>query len=480
MLSVPSVVNLRFFRGQIACEPAIPFAVNPTLVINAVGLTPALLGQHTPNLTALVNAGSSAAIGPVLPAVTCSVQATYLTGTLPQEHGIVGNGWYSRENAEVKFWKQSAMLVQRPRLWEEARRIDPAFTVANLFWWHAMYSTADYTVTPRPMYPADGRKLPDIWTHPASLRDTLQRELGQFPLFKFWGPLAGIDSTRWIVDATIAVEKRYHPTLTLTYLPHLDYDLQRHGPNSPQATAAAAALDEQIGRLLGHFRGHRILVLSEYGIEPVNRPVHLNRRLREAGLLAVRDELGREQLDAGASDAFAVADHQVSHVYVRDPAKRRAAADLLAATPGVGKVYVGEERREIGLDHPRAGDLVVLAEHGAWFTYYFWLDDAKAPDYASTVDIHRKPGYDPAELALDPALCLPTVKIVSILLRKKLGQRTLLNVIPIRGEPVRGSHGLVPAASSDGPILISNRPDLPETVKAVDVKSTILASLTNG
>ena len=453
--------------------------MNPTLVINAVGLTPALLGQHTPHLTALVNAGSSAAIGSVLPAVTCSVQATYLTGTLPQEHGIVGNGWYSREEAEVKFWKQSAGLVQRPRLWEEARRIDPAFTVANLFWWHAMYSTADYTVTPRPMYPADGRKLPDIWTHPASLRDELQHDLGQFPLFKFWGPLAGIDSTRWIVDATIAVEKKYHPTLTLAYLPHLDYDLQRHGPASPQAAAAAGALDEQIGRLIGHFGGHRVLVLSEYGIVPVSRPVHLNRRLREAGLLATRDEVGREYLDAGASDAFALADHQVAHVYVRDVAKRQAAAEVVAATPGVSKVYVGEERRGIGLDHPRAGDLVALSEPDAWFTYYFWLDDAKAPDYARTVDIHRKPGYDPAELALDPSLRLPKIKIASILLLKKLGQRTLLDVIPMNASAVNGSHGLTATHTVEGPILISNRLGLPETVDAIAMRKVILSTLTD-
>ena len=451
--------------------------MNPTLVVNAVGLTPALLGQHTPNLTGLVKAGSLAAVGPVLPAVTCSVQATYLTGTLPREHGIVGNGWYSRAEAEVKFWKQADGLVQRPRLWEEARRIDPAFTVANLFWWHAMYSTADFTVTPRPMYPADGRKLPDIWTHPAGLRDELQRDLGQFPLFKFWGPLAGIDSTRWIVDATIAVEEKHHPTLTLAYLPHLDYDLQRHGPDSPQAATAAGALDEQVGRLMSHFTCHRILVLNEYGIVPVSRPVHLNRRLREAGLLAIRDEVGREYLDAGASDAFAVADHQVAHVYVRDAAKRQAAAAVVAATPGVSKVYVGEERTEIGLDHPRAGDIVALSEPDAWFTYYFWLDDAKAPDYARTVDIHRKPGYDPAELALDPALPFPKAKIGLTLLRKKLGQRALLDVIPQNGAAVKGSHGLPATTPEAGPVLISGQPGLSTNVPAIGVKDAILQAL---
>src|SRR5688572_26501043 len=294
-----------------------------TLVINAVGLTPSLLGQHTPRLKAFADGGALANIGGGLPAVTTTVQSTYLTGAWPNQHGIVGNGWYFRDECEIKFWRQSNHLVQRPKIWEKAKRLDPSFTCANLFWWYAMYSHADYTVTPRPMYPADGRKLPDVWTNPPELRDALQRELGQFPLFKFWGPATSIESTRWIADAAIRVDRKHNLTLTLVYLPHLDYQLQRVGPDLSKVGKDLAEVDGVVGSLLDHYEkaGARVIVLSEYGITRVSRPVHLNRVLREAGLIAVREELGRELLDAGASAAFAVADHQVAHVYVNDPSK---------------------------------------------------------------------------------------------------------------------------------------------------------------
>ena len=452
--------------------------VQKTLVLNVVGLTPALLRPDAPNLSRLAAAGSVAAVGAVVPGVTCSVQSTYLTGTLPQDHGVVGNGWYDRDAAEVKFWRQSNGLVAGPKLWDDLRAIDPAATTANLFWWFAMYSSADLTVTPRPMYPADGRKLPDVWTRPAGLRDGLQSRLGRFPLFKFWGPAASIESTRWIASAALDVMHRDDPTLTLTYLPHLDYPLQKFGPDAPEIAAELRAVDAECGRLIDAARasGRCVFALSEYGVAPVDRPVHLNRVLRNAGLLVVRDEVGRDYLDAGASEAFAVADHQVAHVYVNGdgpnappPGAVRRVRDLIATTPGVGRAYAGPERAEIGLDHPRAGDVVALAEPGAWFTYYFWLDDARAPDYARTVDIHRKPGYDPVELFLDPAIRFPKAKIAATLLKRKVGGRALLDVIPLDAMLVKGSHGLPPASPEVGPLLISDRPGLSETIEATAV-----------
>lgn len=208
--------------------------MNKTVVLNVVGLTPNLLGQHTPFLSCWAGTRQVVPVKPVLPAVTCSVQATYLTGKYPSEHGIVANGWYFRDECEIKFWRQSNKLVQAPKLWEEARSLDPTFTCANLFWWYNMYSSVDYAVTPRPMYPADGRKLPDIYTQPGELRSQLQAELGQFPLFNFWGPNTSILSTQWIAKSAKWIEQRYSPTLTLVYLPHLDYCLQQVGcdPNS--------------------------------------------------------------------------------------------------------------------------------------------------------------------------------------------------------------------------------------------------------
>src|SRR5581483_1800033 len=456
-------------------------SVQRAVVINAVGLPPGLLGPHPPRLRAFAERGRLATITPVLPAVTCSAQATYLTGCHPDQHGIVGNGWYFRDECEVRFWRQSNRLVQRPKLWELARARDPAFTCANLFWWFNMYSTADVAVTPRPMYPADGRKLPDVYTTPADLRPALQAALGQFPLFQFWGPAASIRSSAWIAAAAKWVEERYHPTLTLVYLPHLDYGLQRHGPRAPEIAGELQALDAVCGDLIVFYeqRGARVLVLSEYGIEPVSRPVHLNRALREQGLLAVRDELGHELLDAGASAAFAVADHQVAHVYVNDPARLGQVRALLERTQGVAQVLDTDGKRAARLDHPRAGELVAVAAPGAWFTYYYWLDDRRAPDFARTVEIHRKPGYDPVELFLDPRLAAPKLTIGLKLARRALGFRTLLDVIPLDASLVRGSHGRLPEAASERPLLISANPSLlpADTLDAAEVCGLILRHL---
>jgi predicted AlkP superfamily pyrophosphatase or phosphodiesterase len=287
--------------------------VHKTVVINAVGLTPSLISDRAPRLREFVSRGKLAAIEPMIPAVTCSVQATYLTGAWPSEHGIVGNGWYFRDECEIKFWRQSDKLVQRPRIWETAKQLDPKFTCANICWWYAMYSSCDFVVTPRPMYPIDGRKIPDVWTEPSDLREQLQERLGQFPLFKFWGPATSIESTKWIADAALLVDQRFDPTLSLIYLPHLDYSHQRSGPDDPRSLKDVEELDREIGRLVDHFAGRdaHVIVLSEYGIAPVSRPIHINRILRKLNLISVRLELGRELLDAGDSQAFAVADHQV-------------------------------------------------------------------------------------------------------------------------------------------------------------------------
>ena len=200
-----------------------------TVVINVVGLTQRLIGEHTPFIQSFLEKGKSAIIHPVVPAVTCTAQSTYVTGKPPSEHGIVGNGWYFKTECEIKFWRQSNKLVQAEKIWEKLQKADPHFTCANLFWWYNMYSTADYAVTPRPNYLADGRKIPDIYSHPAELRDTLQTELGQFPLFSFWGPKTSIKASQWIADAAIRTGQILNPTLSLIYLPHLDYNLQRHG-----------------------------------------------------------------------------------------------------------------------------------------------------------------------------------------------------------------------------------------------------------
>jgi predicted AlkP superfamily pyrophosphatase or phosphodiesterase len=448
-----------------------------TLVLDVVGLTAELL-QHAPRLQRLAQRQRTSFITPVLPAVTCSVQASFLTGTLPSEHGIVGNGWYFRELSQIWFWRQSNALVSGEMVWDTAKRRDPSFSCAQLFWWYNMYCSADWSVTPRPMYTADGRKLPDVYTHPPELRERLNAELGTFPLFEFWGPRAGIASSRWIARSAHAMLQKERPTLSLVYLPHLDYDLQRFGPNHPRAAQAVAEIDDVVADLIedAEQRGMRWIVLSEYGITEVSAPIHINRALRERGYLTVREELGLEQLDPGASAAFAVADHQLAHVYVKRPEALQGVKQLLLGLDGVERVLDAQERAEQGLGHARAGELIAIAASDRWFSYYHWLDDACAPDYARTVDIHAKPGYDPVELFLDPAIKVPAFSVGRRLLARKLGFRTLLDVIPLDATLVRGSHGRIPEKLEHGPLLISNAPDLVQSdcLAAIEIKDLIL------
>ena len=451
--------------------------MNRTLVLNVVGMTPALL-PHAPNLAALASRGAVRPLNTVTPAVTTTAQSTFVTGTLPREHGIVGNGWYFRDLSEIWLWRQSNRLVGGEKLWDAARQRDSSFTCAKMFWWYNMYSSADISATPRPMYPADGRKLPDVYTHPPELRDELQRELGQFPLFHFWGPTADIKSSRWIAQSALRVMKKDDPTMTMVYLPHLDYNLQRLGPNHAGVARDVAQIDQVCGELIetAQRAGMHVVVLSEYGVTDVSRPVHINRALREAGWLRVHDELGRDQLDAGASDAFAVSDHQIAHVYVARPELIDKVADVLRSLPGVERVLDEAGKREAGLDHPRSGELVAIAKADSWFTYYHFLDDARAPDYARTVDIHRKPGYDPVELFLDPTQPLVKARIVGKLIQKKLGFRYLMDVIPLDATLVKGSHGRPTDDADEGPLFITSAPDLLKEgpVAATDVKQLLL------
>jgi predicted AlkP superfamily pyrophosphatase or phosphodiesterase len=428
------------------------------VVLDVVGLTPAQLGPDTPQLSALAADGFATPLGAVLPAVTCSAQATMLTGKAPREHGVVGNGWYFRDTAEVALWKQSNALVAGEKVWEAARRRDPHFTCAKLFWWFNMYSSAEVSITPRPAYPADGRKIPGLYTQPHDLKYELHKELGAFPLFNFWGPTADLKSSRWISEAAKYVLEREAPSLTLVYLPHLDYDHQRFGPDDARSRQALRDVDGLCGELIAaaHAQDAEVLVVSEYGINEVHRAVDINRALRRAGLLAVQETLGWELLDAGASRAFAVADHQIAHVYVRDPADLGPTRAALEALEGVEAILDSDGKRRAGLDHARAGELVAVAERDAWFTYYYWLDDAKAPDFAPTVDIHRKPGYDPAELFLVDDSLATKMKIGFRLLQKLIGFRYYMDVIGLDPTRVRGSHGRLPDDPQHGPILIGS------------------------
>ncbi len=444
-------------------------------VLDVVGLTPRLLGPDMPHLSRLAAEGGLSRVKPILPAVTCTAQSTYLTGSSPDGHGAVANGWYDRTLAEHHFWKQSNHLVKGRKLWETLREERAGFTCSKLFWWYNMYSSADWSITPRPMYPADGRKVFDIYSHPLEVRDAIKRDLGPFPFPSFWGPTAGIASSEWIARSARWIEERHSPDLSLVYLPHLDYSLQRIGPSDPRIVADCRAIDSLVGELLQFYskRGVRCCALSEYGITPVRRSVALNRLFREKGWITVKDELGLELMDCGASRAFAIADHQVAHVYVNDRAILGDVRTAIERIDGVARVLDETAQLAEGLRHERSGDLVVFSAEDCWFTYYYWNDDRKAPDFARCVDIHRKYGYDPVELFVDPTIALPKAKVVSKLIRKKLGFRMLMDVISLDPSLVKGSHGTLPEDSADWPVLIGLGGD-PSAINATDVHDRLL------
>ena len=449
------------------------------LVVIAVGLRPRDLA-HAPVLRGLGEHGFTAPLDTVFPAVTCSVQATFLTGLLPSGHGAVGNGWYFRDLAQVMFWRQQNQLVRGEKLYEAGRRRFGART-AKLFWWWNMYAPGvDWSVTPRPEYHANGLKKPGLYSEPPELQRELQQELGPFPLFDFWGPRAGIKSTDWIVSSALSVIRRHDPDLLLAYLPHLDYDHQRWGPDDARSVQAVRDLDAQCLRLVEVARDRKahVVVLSEYGIEKATRPVFLNRLLHEKGLLRVQETSHGQLLDCGACRAFAVADHQCAHVYVPQAADLEPVRTLLAAVPGVARVLDRAQQREQGIDHERSGELVCVAEPGCWFAYHYWLDERRRPDFAPTVDIHRKPGYDPAELFVDPKIAFPRFKVGRTLAKKLLGFRYLMDVIPTDPSMVRGTHGRLYGDDAAGPVfLCSDRRLARDRVAATDVKELCLRLL---
>ncbi len=428
------------------------------LAIIAVGLTRRQVTSDTPHLAALARRGSAAPMSSVLPAVTCSAQATFLTGKPPADHGVVGNGWMDPRSREVALWRQANGLVKGEKVYETARRRDSQFTCAKLFWWWNMGAAVDWSITPRPFYPADGRKIPAVYGWPSEFPESLEAELGDFPFFDFWGPKAGLPSSQWIAAAARRTLRDQDPDLTLVYLPHLDYSHQRFGPSHATSRKALAELDGLIGELVASAdeAGAQTLVLSEYGIEEVSQPVHINRELRAAGLLQARATPTGEVLDTFASQAFAVADHQVAHVYCTGTDSIDRARAVLQDLDGVEQVLDREAQRGLGIEHQNSGDLVAVSNSGAWFTYYYWLHESEEPDFARTVDIHRKVGYDPCEMFLDPALSFPKLTVAGYLARKKLGQRGLLKVIPLNADLVRGSHGRLPDHVDDGPVFLSS------------------------
>jgi predicted AlkP superfamily pyrophosphatase or phosphodiesterase len=354
---------------------------------------------------------------PSFPAVTCPVQATLLSGKLPAQHGIIANGFYDRDTREVKFWEQPAALVQQPRVWDLLKAARPELTTAVLFWQNSMFINADVVVTPRPLH-LDSGLVQWCYSKPAGYYENLKSEIGDFRLQTYWGPVASLASSRWIADAALYTWRKQKPNLLLVYLPHLDYASQKFGPESPQTQQALREIDGVVGELLKEFSDAAVSVCSEYSLSPVSGAIYPNRLLREAGLLRVREIAGSEHLDFELSDAFAMVDHQVAHIFCQ-PKAIAAAKAVLEKIPGIEFTRI---------DHARSGELVVVAPPDKWFAYYWWNDWAKAPAFAHTVDIHRKPGYDPCELWFDWPRMARTFKLATA----------------TNPELVKGSHGRLP------------------------------------
>ncbi len=436
--------------------------LTPLLVINVVGLTPALL-QYTPTIRSIAEGGSLQPLSGSFPGLTLPAQASMLTGKLPREHGVVGNGWYRSELGESRFWVQAnTQLGQRP-VYEIAREKAESqglsFSCAKLFWWFNQGAKVDWAVTPKPHYGSDGSKVFDILSQPHDLASALKDTYGSFPFHEFWGPRSGLASSRWISDVACWLMDAKKPTLHFVYLPHLDYDLQRYGPGGADLSKILGEVDQCVEKLYKHAQkqGAEVLIVSEYGITDVSKTLFPNRILRSHKFLALRDGPFGEHIDFTASRGFALCDHQIAHIYLRDKADSKGLFSLFSEQENIAQVLGAEEQEEFGIDHHKSGDLILVAKHDTWFPYYYWEDQDKAPDFARTIDIHRKPGYDPCELFIDPEIPFPKLKVLGTLLRKKIGMRYRMNIIPLDPDLVKGSHGALPARPEQGPLVISTR-----------------------
>ncbi len=442
-------------------------------VLNVVGLTESLISNITPHLKSCFNNYKTSYLKEQFPAVTCTSQVCMLTGKNPSDHGIVANGWYFKELAEIGFWKQNNNLIDSPKIWDVLKKQNNSFTCAQLFWWYNMYADVDYSITPRPHYPADGRKIFDIYTQPSSLKEGVVEDIGEFPFFNFWGPKSGIESSDWISKSAKYVFEKHQPNLNLVYLPHLDYSLQQLGPNHPDVQNELKKIDVVVGDLISFYkdRDTEVMIVSEYGITEVNQVLHPNRVLRKVGYLQVQKSLSWELLDCGASEAFAVSDHQICHIYVKDKRKIPEIVCLFEKQEGHLNILFGEAIKENNLNHDRSGDIILMSKPNFWYSYYYWLDDRFAPDFSRCIDIHRKSGYDPCELFIDPKLLFPKLKMIKTLIKKFLGFRYYMDIIPLDTSLIKGSHGTPVEDRQAGPLMMCSYKKMEAQIKTLPITS---------
>jgi len=427
------------------------------LVLNVAALSPWEIGEDCPQLATLAKAGSMRPLVAPEPALTCTSHATMLTGLNPAEHGIIGNGWYDRQSAQVLNWGRSDKLVEGEKIWTTAAKRCADFKTVNLFWRYCTHAQCDVTLTERPTYFANGRKGADIYGQPEVFRREVDAELGSFPFFNFWGPKASMKSSEWIVGVARKALRDHQPNLLLCYAPGLDYEGQRYGPRSSEARAVLREGDAVFAPLINEALSQDmdVAIVSDYGFTAVSTPVFPNRILRRAGFITVDPAVNGELLEPGASRAFALCDNQAAHIYVQNSEEIEAVRQCLLAAPGIRDVLGPHEGASACLGHARSGDLLAIAESNCWFSYPYWLDDDLAPDFADCVDIFRKTGFDPCELFLKQGVG-GKLHLAKRFAQLKLGIRAPFDVISTDYRLVSGARNIRPESDDDGAVLLTS------------------------
>jgi predicted AlkP superfamily pyrophosphatase or phosphodiesterase len=425
------------------------------IIIDVVGLTKNDLNQQKlPNISTIAQSGTSASIIPSFPAVTCSVQATLTTGYNPSEHGIIANGFFDRDTNQVSFWEQYASLVQKPRVWDILKQKNSQLKTALLFWQNSLYANSDVIITPKPIH-LDDQLVMWCYSKPIGFYEETTEKFGEFDLRWYWGPFASIKSSQWIVSAAMHTITKFKPDLMLVYIPHLDYAAQKYGPASNEFKISLKEVDEFVGEILSFLEANHltneygIMILSEYGFFTVNHSISPNLILRENKLLSIRKIKGKEYVDYEHSKAFAMVDHQISHVFIKTGYEQQVQT-LFEKNDNISVVLNKSDQKKLEIDNPKSGELILCSKTNGWFNYHWWSDENYAPSFTFNVDIHRKPGFDPLELFLDKE-------------KRTISHDTTL---------VKGSHGLIPEENSL-PLFISDMREINSKIHATQIAPTI-------
>ena len=425
------------------------------IVLDIVGLSKKQFEKLKPkNISRILEHGSYGSFNPSFPAVTCSVQASIFSGTYPSEHGIISNGYYDELFKKISFWEQPANLVKKPRIWDLLKKNNPDFSTALLFLQNSLYANSNVVLTPKPLH-LDNKMIMWCYSKPENFYEKITESLGTFDLKSYWGPFSSLKSSDWIINSAKITIQKHSPDLLVTYLPHLDYTSQKFGPNSDEFKKSVDELDALIGDFLLFLNQefpntYEIMILSEYNFNEVNNSVSPNLLLRQHGLLSTRRIEEKDYIDYEFSKAFAMVDHQIAHLYIKPGYEDQVKS--IFNNEHVGSILDNDLQKKFKVNHPKSGDLILCSNINSWFNYYWWDDIKHAPDFTFTVDIHRKPGYDPLELFID-------------FQSKTISHDTSL---------IKGSHGLISNDPMNSPLIgTSFESNIDEKISVIEIKNKI-------